>query len=220
MGRFEHEACALDPKSGVVYMTEDNGDPGDGFYRYLPNDMRRLHKGGVLQMLCVEGRSRYDTTKGQKVGKTLRCEWVTIRDPDPEHAEAHPDSLYQQGIALGAAKFEGLEGALFSKGCVYIVASESGDKEEGQIWRYTPVGHKHGRLTLLYESRSRSVLDQPDSLTVSPRGGVVVCEDGDGEDVRGGTNFIRVLTPKRTLETFARNDTPLDLHKWRTARRA
>jgi secreted PhoX family phosphatase len=214
MGRFEHEACAIDPRTGIVYMTEDNGDPGDGFYRYLPHDTRRLHKGGVLQMLCVEGRSRYDTTKHQKVGRTLRCEWVTIRDPDPEHAEAHPDAVYQQGRALGAARFEGLEGALWSRGHVYFVASESGDKGEGQIWRYTPVGHKHGRLTLLYESRSRSVLDQPDSLTVSPRGGVVVCEDGDGEDVAGGTNFIRVLTPKGTIETFARNDTPLDLHKW------
>ncbi len=69
-------------------------------------------------------------------------------------------------------------------------------------------------LVLLYESNSKSVLDQPDSLAVSPRGGVVVCEDGDGEDVNGGTNYIRCLTPAGKIETFARNDTPLDLHYW------
>ena len=70
---------------------------------------------------------------------------------------------------------------------------------------------------LLYESNSKRVLDQPDSLAVSPRGGIVVCEDGDGEDINGGTNFLRCLTPARRIETFARNDTPLDLHKWEDA---
>ncbi|HEY6890714.1 MAG TPA: alkaline phosphatase PhoX [Solirubrobacter sp.] len=214
MGRFEHEACAIDPKTGVVYMTEDNGDPGDGFYRYIPHVSGKLAQGGRLEMLAVHGRSKYDTATGQKVGRTLQCEWVPVKDPDPTDAEKHPDAVYQQGRALGAARFLGLEGALWSGDSVYFVASEAGDKEKGQIWRYTPSGTKKGRLTLLYESRSGTVLDQPDGLTVSPRGGVVVCEDGDGEDVNGGTNFLRVLTPKGTLETFARNDTALDLHEW------
>jgi uncharacterized protein len=214
MGRFEHEACAIDPKTGVVYMTEDNGDPGDGFYRYIPRVSGKLAQGGRLEMLAVQGRSKYDTATGQKVGRTLQCEWVPVKDPDPTDAEKHPDAVYQQGRALGAARFLGLEGALWSGDSVYFVASEAGDKEKGQIWRYTPSGTKKGRLTLLYESRSGTVLDQPDGLTVSPRGGVVVCEDGDGEDVNRGTNFLRVLTPKGTLETFARNDTALDLHHW------
>ena len=34
MGRMEHEACAVDPQTGIVYMTEDNGP--DGFYRTCP----------------------------------------------------------------------------------------------------------------------------------------------------------------------------------------
>jgi secreted PhoX family phosphatase len=83
MGRMEHEAAAIDPRSGIVYLTEDNGDPADGFYRYLPNDTRRLHKGGVLQMLAVQGHSRYNTITGQTVGEKLNCEWVTIDDVDP-----------------------------------------------------------------------------------------------------------------------------------------
>jgi secreted PhoX family phosphatase len=213
MGRMEHEACAIDPRTGIVYMTEDDGP--DGFYRYLPNKPGKLHEGGKLQMLAVHGRSRYDTVTGQRVGEKLRCEWVTIDDPDPKEAERHPDAVYRQGREKGAARFMGLEGASWSKGSVYFTASEAGDIHRGQIWRYTPSKNlKHGILTLLYESTDKKVLDEPDSVVVSPRGGVVLCEDGDGEDLDGGTNFLRCLTPKGTIETFARNRTPLDLHRW------
>jgi hypothetical protein len=69
-------------------------------------------------------------------------------------------------------------------------------------------------LVLLYESKSEKYLNEPDTITVSPRGGVLVCEDGNGEDEAGGDNYIRVLSPAGKLETFARNDTPLDLHRW------
>jgi secreted PhoX family phosphatase len=218
MGRFEHEACVVDPRTGVVYMTEDNGDPGDGFYRYIPHVSGKLHRGGRLEMLAIEGRSRYDTVTGQKIGRTLRCEWVPIKHPDPTDAEKHPEAVYEQGRVQGAARFEGLEGAHWADGSVYFVASEAGDDGKGQIWCYTPKGTKKGLLTLLFESHSGHVLDQPDSLAVSPRGGVVVGEDGDGEDVDGGTNFLRCLTPAGTIATFARNDTPLDLHKWEDAK--
>jgi secreted PhoX family phosphatase len=214
MGRFEHEATAFDPASGIVYMTEDNGDPGDGFYRYLPNKTGKLHEGGTLQMLCIQGRSRYDTATGQKVGRTLRTEWVTIKDPDPTDAEKHPQAVYVQGRERGAARFLGLEGASFSGGSVYFTASEAGDAERGQIWRYTPKTLKTGELTLLFESHSKSILDQPDSVAVSPRGAVVLGEDGDGEDIDGGTNYLRYLTPEGKLETFARNDQPMKLHDY------
>jgi uncharacterized protein len=211
MGRFLHEACAVDPATGIVYMTEDNGDPGDGFYRYLPDHPGQLHRGGKLQMLAVQGRSRINTARNQKVGRKLRCEWVTIKDPDPEDAFERPHAVYIQGRDKGAAKFRGLEGCSFSNGSVYMVASGGGDKNRGQIWRYTPTGHRHGVLRLLYESTNKGNLDQPDCLTVSPRGGVVVCEDGDGGARDGGTNRIRVFTPEGTIEEFARNDTPLKL---------
>ncbi len=213
MGRFEHEAAVVDPGTGIVYMTEDNGDPGDGFYRYLPDHARRLHRGGKLQMLAVQGRSNYDTTSGQKVGRKLSCEWVTIDDPDPDHADVHPDAVYQQGIEQGAARFISLEGAKWKRGSCYFVASEGGDEELGQIWRYTPRGLKQGTLELLYESSNEKKLEEPDAIAVSPRGGIVVCEDGDGGDV-GGDNFIRVLGPNGKLETVARNDTPMDLAQW------
>lgn len=213
MGRFVHEACAVDPRTSIVYMTEDNGDPADGFYRYVPDVPRRLHRGGTLQMLAVEGRSRYDTTTGQTVGRKLPCEWVTIDEVDPPDAEKRPDAVYQQGRAKGGAKFIALEGGTWSRGSAYFVSSEGGDAEAGQIWRYTPKGDERGVLELLYESPGSSVLDEPDAICVSPRGGVIVCEDGDGDD-QGGTNFVRYLTPAGRLETLIRNDTPLDVHRF------
>lgn len=206
MGRFLHEACAVDPRTGVVYMTEDNGP--DGFYRYIPNHRGQLHRGGKLQMMCVKGRSGYDTVTGQKVGKKLPCEWVTIDEPDPKEADHHADHVYRQGRAKGAARFMGLEGANWGQGSVWFTASEAGDLHAGQVWRYTPSkNHKKGTLQLVYESTKRSVLDEPDAIVVSPRGGVVLCEDGDGED--GGTNFLRVLTPAGKMETFANNTTKM-----------
>src|SRR4029453_16441844 len=75
MGRFCHEAAAVDPATGIVYMTEDNGAPGDGFYRYLPDHPGQLHRGGKLQMLAVQGRSRINTARNQKVGRKLRAGW-------------------------------------------------------------------------------------------------------------------------------------------------
>ena len=56
MGRMLHEAGAVDPETGVVYMTEDEGP--DGFYRYVPTDPGNLTAGGTLQMLAVKGQAR------------------------------------------------------------------------------------------------------------------------------------------------------------------
>lgn len=64
---------------------------------------------------------------------------------------------------------------------------------------------------MLFESSGEDQLDEPDALCVGPRGGPVVCEDGDGDD-QGGTNFIRAVSPSGRIEAFARNDTPLDVH--------
>jgi secreted PhoX family phosphatase len=214
MGRFVHEASPIDPRTGIVYLTEDNGDPGDGFYRYLPDTRGKLHRGGKLQMLSIRRRPGYDTTKGQTEGRRLECTWVGINDPDPPEAEEHPNAVYKQGIEKGAANFYGLEGAFFSKGSVYFVASEAGEAGKGQVWRYTPDSkdHARGSLTLIYESPGARVLDEPDGVTVSPRGGVLLCEDGDGEDVDGGDNFLRGVTPTGKLFDFAKNTQKMPVH--------
>lgn len=51
-GRFVHEAVAIDPRTGIVYLTEDR--PTAGCYRFIPDRVRDLTI-GRLQMLKVRG---------------------------------------------------------------------------------------------------------------------------------------------------------------------
>jgi secreted PhoX family phosphatase len=52
------------------------------------------------------------------------------------------------------------------------------------------VDEDRGNLLLVFESPARNVLNSPDNICVSPRGGVVICEDA------GGEQFIRGLSAK------------------------
>ena len=214
MGRFVHEACPVDPKTGIVYMTEDNGDPGDGFYRYLPKHKGKLHRGGKLQMLAIKGRPKYNTVTNQTVGEKLECSWVTIKDPDPNGADRFPQAVYMQGRKNGGAKFMGLEGGAFSRGSCYFTASDGGNQGQGQIWKYTPDNRnfKRGTLELIYESRKHRVLAGPDAITQSPRGGILVCEDGSSEDVPGQPSRMKYISPNGELHDFGRVTEPMQLH--------
>jgi secreted PhoX family phosphatase len=217
MGRFVHEAAEQDPKSGIVYLTEDEGP--DGFYRFLPNDRNDLSKGGSLWMLAVDGVPGYDTATGQTVGAELRVHWVRIDDPDPEDAEENASAVLDQGVAKGGAIFSALEGLYIDDGIVYFSASDGGDAERGQIWQYTPTSHDYGKLRLVYESADKDVLDGPDNICVSPRGSILIAEDGDGGDWidgddscrQAGDSHVRFVTPDGVCQTFARVPNTVDL---------
>ena len=83
MGRFNHEAAAVDPRTGFVYQTEDRGD--SCFYRYLPQQPGRLLAGGTLQALRIKGMPRAVTRTGFRayLNVALPVEWVTLDDVDP-----------------------------------------------------------------------------------------------------------------------------------------
>lgn len=212
MGRFVHEAAAVDPFTGIVYLTEDNGEPLDGFYRFVPRQYGRLAAGGTLQMLAVVGRPQYSTLTGQTPGVTLPTMWVTIDEPDPSDAESDPSAVFNQGYAKRGAAFLGIEGCTLLGRDVYFVCSSGGDAELGQVWRFRPHGLRHGWLTLVFESSDPDVLDEGDNICASPRGnGLLIAEDGDGEDVDGGTNGLRGLSLDGEIFPFAENTTPLNL---------
>lgn len=197
MGRFVHEAVAVDPATGIVYLTEDRDTAG--FYRFIPAVPGKLAAGGRLEMLAVPHRAGYDTRTGQTPGEVLAATWVPIHDPDPDDAGLNPFAVFRQGFTAGGAIFGRLEGCCFDRGRVLINATSAGDAGCGQIWEYHPQPDGHGRLRLLLESPSPSVLRRPDNVTVSPRGGVLVSEDRDGVD-----RLIGIGPEGRTFE-FARN---------------
>lgn len=182
LGRFVHEAVAIDHATGVVYLTEDRGN--SGFYRFVPRRRGDLTD-GRLQMLAVAGQEGYDTRTGQQQGTELPVSWVDIDDPDPRDAEVNPSAVYQQGLVQGGATFARLEGCWASNRAIFFVSTNGGDIGEGQIWQYLP--HRSptrdgGTLTLVYESFDRAVMSFPDNLTVSPRGTLLVCEDTSRAD--------------------------------------
>jgi secreted PhoX family phosphatase len=196
MGRFVHEAVAVDPATGIVYETEDRSTAG--LYRFLPREPGRLAAGGRLQILAVAGQPRYDTRTRQKRGTRLPVEWIDIADPSGGGEEL---GVFREGHGKGAARFGRLEGAWYGGGAVYVVSTNGGDEDQGQIWAYRPATND---LELIFESPGADVLDNPDNICVSPRGGLALCEDGNG------TQFLRCLTRDGRMLPFAQNAVVLD----------
>jgi secreted PhoX family phosphatase len=205
LGRMAHEAAAVNPDTGIVYETEDQGDVS-GLYRFVPaikpmkpGDLAAT--GGSLQMLKVNLASGYETAIGQTVGVPLPVSWVSIPDPDPTPPTVTISgvtmaAIFKQGLDAGGAIFRRLEGCWWSNGKLYFHSTNVGDAGVGQIWIYDP---RAETITLMFESPGIHVLDSPDNMAVSPRGGLVICEDG------GGAQYLRGVSPSGEIFDFARN---------------
>ena len=199
MGRFVHEAIAVDPDTGIVYETEDRNPAG--FYRFIPNHPGHLSHGGKLQMLAVKDQPLYDTRTGQTMAVDLSVVWIDIDDPDPVNASRDASIVYREGLGKGGASFNGLEGCWHGDGDIFFTAKGGGDKKLGQVWKYRPSGDNEGMLTLLFESPDKSVLTMPDNICVSPQGNLVVCEDGGARvmHVRGLTRAGKIFDIARDI---------------------
>jgi secreted PhoX family phosphatase len=180
MGRFNHEATANDPKTGIVYQTEDRGD--SCFYRYIPNVPGELLAGGKLQALKLKDYFSADTKTGflGMLNQPLACEWVDIDNVDPD-----TDTVRYEAHAKGAAKFSRGEGVWYGDGKVYFVCSSGGNIGKGQVWAYDPAADS---VTLIVESTDAGMLEAPDNITVGPDGRLYLFEDGSGGDNIVGVN--------------------------------
>jgi hypothetical protein len=198
MGRFSHEAVAVDPNTWIVYETEDNSSGGgsSGFYRFVPANPGVLTDGGRLEMMAIDGVPQYDARNNQTVGVSLPVTWVPIADPNPPGTSSM--AVFGQGRALGGARFRRLEGCWWGNGAVYFNDTSGGNAGFGTVWEFRPQGDG-GTLTLIFESSGQSQLDFPDNLTVSPQGSLLLCEDG------GGEQYLRGLTVEGGLFDFAKN---------------
>ena len=200
MGRFSHEAVAVDPITGYVYETEDAGS-NSGFYRFVPYKRHRLSRGGELYMLKVAGAALANLGASYPNGTTFEVEWVPIENPDSLSPTMPGNFVWAQGRAQGAATFARLEGCWYGNDRKIYVVSTSGGVGQGQIWVYDP---RRETITLLFQSPSAAVLNAPDNITVSPRGGLVLCEDGSGEE------FMHGLTVEGEIFPFAKNNVVLN----------
>lgn len=199
MGRFVHEAVAVDPATSIAYQTEDADRAG--LYRFLPSVRGRLAAGGRLQMLAVRGRPKADLRTGQLERVPMSIYWVDIDDPDvAAPGRGAGLTVFEQGRRAGGATFARLEGAWHAEGRIYVTSTSGGDARMGQVWELTPA---EDRLRLVYESPGAHELNMPDNLTVSPRGGLVLCEDGTANPC------VHVLTRDGRIARFARNNVVL-----------
>ncbi|NBC64927.1 MAG: DUF839 domain-containing protein [Bacteroidetes bacterium] len=213
MGRFNHEAVAVDPESGVVYLTEDRHD--GLLYRYIPNTKGKLVEGGKLQALVIKDNPGLDTRNWNEertveVGMSLDVEWV-----DLENIQSPEDDLRLRGFyGKGAARFARGEGMWYGNNAVYFACTNGGYAKIGQIWKYTPSTdeatpaevNNPGTLELFVEPNDATVIENADNLTVSPWGDLIVCEDGSGGDYyKSGGQYLVGITPEGQIYKFGRN---------------
>lgn len=212
MGRFNHEAACVDPRTGIVYLTEDRDD--SLFYRFLPEVPGRLSAGGRLQALAFAEGSRTDT-RNWNGADMLPREEVGARWIDLSGVDAPDDDLRNRGHAAGAALFARGEGIWWGNGELYFTATSGGRARQSQVFRYTPSraegrpGERDapGRLKLFLDSPGSDTLSFADNLTVMPNGHLMLCED---QYTDGAVNHLRGVTPAGDIYPFARLRLPTE----------
>lgn len=232
MGRFAHEAIAMDPRTGYVYMTED-ASPVSGFYRFKPTSTARaygaLSQGGVLQMAKIIGVDKANLlglsgrgeTAVERVGQTLAVEWVNIENPDANARSitVSPGEVrtvsgpFAEGRDKGGLRMSRGEGIWYDgRGTFYVVDTSFGARSLGAVWAYvpSPTNPAVGQLTLIFSSSVSVVGNNPDNITVSPSGGVVFCEDGGARTDQFGVG-MRMMGLTRSGEAYilAKNNVTL-----------
>ncbi|SDS09014.1 hypothetical protein SAMN05216421_0888 [Halopseudomonas xinjiangensis] len=212
MGRFKHEAVCVDPRTSIVYQTEDQRNVA-GYYRFIPENrsMRpaALEEGGRLQAARVKGLSGA-MLLAPEVGDEYQLEWVDIAEPDadPQGSQSGP---YVQARAAGGLTMSRGEGIWYHRGKAYIVDTSAGRDSQGRegqgegcVWMHDL---RTDRITCIFASNDNVIANNPDNVTVSPRGGVLLCEDGGGVlDEYGFGERLIGLTGSGEPYIFAKNN--------------
>ncbi|WP_298287507.1 alkaline phosphatase PhoX [Novosphingobium sp.] len=199
LGRFNHEAAAVDPRTGIVYLTEDRED--GLFYRFVPLRCGDLRLGGRLQALgLAAGLADTRNKNGVNLARAtpLKARWIDLQGTDSAN-----DDLRERGHAAGAALFARGEGIHFSldasgMGEFYFVCTSGGAAKLGQVFRYRP---QDDTLDLFYESTDPDVFNFGDNLTIAPNGHLIVCED---QYTAITDNHLRGITPAGIAYALAR----------------
>ncbi|MFK7850754.1 MAG: alkaline phosphatase PhoX [Akkermansiaceae bacterium] len=204
LGRFRHEAVALDPATGILYLTEDRND--GLLYRFIPEKPKDFTV-GRLQALVVSGKPKADLrnykpkSKFPKINEEIKVTWIDLED-----THAPKDDLRIRGYAAGAALFARGEGIHFTDSGIFIACTDGGSSRRGQIFRLVPSGSadKEDILQLYIECDTNSPLVNGDNLCPAPNGGLVVCEDLIDRKFAERTH-LRWIDSSGNISTIARN---------------
>lgn len=158
LGRFMHEAAAVDPLTHEVYLTEDRVD--GRLYRFVPagtlGNGRPDLDAGVLQAAEVVG------------GLPGPVVWHDV--PDPQASVLPTRSQVPQSTA-----FNGGEGMWTNSETLYFTT-----KGDGRVWS---LALRQQRIDLVYEPLPPAQLTGVDNVTLTSAGDVCVAEDGGNMEI-------------------------------------
>ena len=158
LGRFNHEAAVVDPKTRMVYLTEDESD--GRFYRFTPDEVDS------------DGRANLETGRLQvaTVDRDDNVSWTGLSD-----AAARSVSTRRQ--VSSSTAFNRGEGMVYHDGIVYFTTT--GD--------HRVYGYKIADQTMevVYDRATADVrsLGSPDNIDASHDGHLLVAEDGDNLEI-------------------------------------
>jgi secreted PhoX family phosphatase len=201
LGRYAHEAVAVDPATSAIYLTEDASGPNGLFYRWTPPQgfvggpgaLHALAKspggdtaGSLQAMKCfADGVHVPDLSQATVPGVRYTVEWVDVPDRDAKSTPVRKQFTNEQ-----VTRSRKLEGQWWGHGGAYFVASYARTSDgsvaehDGQVWFYDPATKTVELKTLFGVNPDPAVdtgnYDGPDNITVSPHGGVILAEDGEG----------------------------------------
>ncbi|MEY4561592.1 MAG: hypothetical protein RLZZ618_869 [Pseudomonadota bacterium] len=218
MGRMAHEASAIDPATGYWYLTEDQGN-ANTLYRFRPTNanggLHSLQAGGQLQGLKVRNVMNADM-RSPTLCQEYAVEWVDIANPDLDGAtlstvfgSVSASGPYRQAYANGAAIFGANEGCWVANGTVFFTDKQvtASPARAGRIWA---LDLATSTLKAIFVSNDITVGNSPDNMCISPRGGVLFCEDGGTSGPNSGpavtSQRLMVVHPNGGSYIFAKNN--------------
>lgn len=219
LGRYSHEAVAVDPDNSTIYLTEDASGPNGLYFRWTPPHGFRGRKGALRQVQLTEGgqagrlqamscfkggKHIEDLSEATQPGTRYRVKWVDV--PDRLAKDASVRKQFAAGEVTHSRK---LEGAYWGDGGAYFVASYartsdgSVHEHDGQVWFYDPRSETVELKTIFGvnpDPDADTNYDGPDNITVSPYGGLILAEDGEG------LSHLVGVTDRGAAYALARNE--------------
>lgn len=151
LGRYAHEAAAVDPETGHVFLTEDESD--GRLYRFRPNTYGDLSSGTLEVAQVLEDAS---------------IVWHRLRTAAPRFPLFNPT---RRQVST-STEFDGGEGIVYHDGCIFFTT-----KGDNRVWSFDI---RQNQLCIVYDVADDPArqLTGVDNIAVSEGGDLFVAEDG------------------------------------------